>query len=84
MMALADHTPPVASTGLPCSVGALLDRLEGDELAAFKTMLGTPEQRGWPATAIYDAVREEGYEIGLQSVNRHRGRKCRCFRSVAA
>ena len=83
-MALADHTPPEPTTGLPCSVGSLLDRLEGDELAAFLTMLGTPERRGWAATAIYDAVRTEGYEVGLQSINRHRGRKCRCYRSAAA
>lgn len=82
-MSLADRTPPTPSTGLPCSVGALLTRLDGTELAAFQSMLGTPEQRGWSATAIYDAVRAEGYDIGLQSVNRHRGRKCRCFRDAA-
>lgn len=83
-MALADRTPPRPSTGLPCSIGALLDRLHGDELDAFRQMLGTPENRGWSATAIYDAVRDEGYDIGLQSINRHRGRKCRCFRDQRA
>lgn len=82
-MALADRTPPAPTTGLPCSVGALIDRLDGAELTALEQMLGTPERRGWSATAIYDAVRAEGYEIGLQSVNRHRGRKCRCFRDAA-
>lgn len=82
-MALADRTPPTQMSGLPCSVGALLDRLDGDELAAFQQMLGTPEQRGWSATAIYDAVRDEGYDIGRQSINRHRGRTCRCHKDAS-
>lgn len=82
-MALANKKPPKSMHGLPCSVGELLNNLEGDELAALKTMLGTPEQRGWSATAIWQACRDEGYEIGLQSVNRHRGGKCRCSGSKA-
>jgi hypothetical protein len=77
-VALADKTQPQSMHGLPCSVGQLLSRLEGDELAALETMLGTPDKRGWTATAIWSACRDEGYEIGLQSVNRHRGGKCRC------
>lgn len=79
-MALADKTPPPSMHGLPCSVGELLNTLEGEELAAFNRMLGTREQRGWPATAIWQACQDEGYQIGLQSVNRHRGGKCRCAR----
>lgn len=78
-MALADKKPPKSRHGLPCSIGELLNTLEGTELAAFNAMLGTPENRGWSATAIWQTCRDEGYEIGLQSVNRHRGRKCRCF-----
>jgi hypothetical protein len=81
-MALHDKLsqPPKALHGLPCSIGTLLDKLDGAELEAFKTMLGTPEQRGWSATAIWRACLAEGYEIGLQSINRHRGGKCRCDR----
>lgn len=80
-MSLAQRVqqPPKKTTGSPCSVGALLDRLTGKELAAFNEMLGTPEARGWPASDIYDALRAEGYQVGLQTINRHRGRKCRCF-----
>lgn len=77
-MALADKVEPQPKHGLPCSIGELLNTLAGDELTAFQTMLGTPENRGWPATAIWQACRDEGYQIGLQSVNRHRGGKCRC------
>lgn len=79
-MALADKitAPPKPQHGLPCSIGSLLNQLEGAELEAFQTMLGTPERRGWPATAIWRACLDEGHEIGLQSINRHRGGKCRC------
>ena len=80
VVALADRTPPATIHGLPCSVGELLNTLEGAELAAFKVMLGTPEKRGWSATAIWQACQDEGHQIGLQSVNRHRGGKCRCAR----
>src|SRR5690242_1284466 len=51
-MALANRKPPPSMTGLPCSIGVLLATLQGDELDAFLEMLGTPERRGWPATAI--------------------------------
>lgn len=82
-MALADRIqqPPGRSVhGYPCSVGQLLATLEGDELAAFKTMLGNDEQRGWPAAAIYKAVTDEGHYVGAQSINHHRGKRCRCFK----
>lgn len=80
-MALAErvNTPRVkAVSGYPCSVGALLDQLEGAERDALLTMLGTPQKRGWPASEIYSALRAEGHEVGHQTINRHRGGKCRC------
>lgn len=85
-MALADRitAPPAPMHGTPCSVGTLLDTLEGDELDALKTMLGTREQRGWSQDAIYDALTSEGYSVGRQSINRHRGGKCRCAQKAAA
>lgn len=70
--------PPVRVHGLPCSIGHLLDTLEGAELEAFKVMLGTPDKPGWDASALYDAVRDEGHHIGRQSISRHRRGKCRC------
>ena len=80
-MALSDrvnqHSPVMH--GLPCSIGALLERLEGDERDALLTMLGTPERRGWSQHQIYDALTAEGYQVGRQTVNRHRARHCRCF-----
>lgn len=82
-MALADYTEPEPTHGYPCSVGELLRTLDGNELVAFEKMLGTPDDWGWSASAIYDAVTAEGYKIGRQSINRHRGGKCRCFRAAA-
>lgn len=85
-MALADRITagrPVPIHGSPCSVGVLLDTLKGDELEALNLMLGTPERRGWSATDIYDALIAEGYEVGRQSINRHRGGKCRCAKAAA-
>ena len=81
-MALADRldTPRPSFHGIPCSIGALLDSLEGDELAAFKHMLGSSN---WTATMVYDACTAEGHVIGRQSVNRHRRGACRCYRDAA-
>lgn len=84
-MALAEriNTPPARRTGLPCSIGALEATLPNDELAALHVMLGTPEQRGWPARAIYDALTAEGYPVGFQTINRHRGGSCGCAKVAA-
>jgi hypothetical protein len=79
-MALADRlkNKPDTIHGKPCSVGVLLENLKGNELDALLTMLGTPEKRGWPEGDIYDALTAEGYSVGRQSINRHRGGRCRC------
>lgn len=81
-MALSDRVanPPASVHGSPCSIGTLLASLQGEELTAFQQMLAS---KAWNATMIYDAVRDEGYEIGRQSINRHRGGRCRCFKDAA-
>lgn len=83
-MALAERvgnrTPNVH--GKPCSIGALLEQLQDspDELAALKAMLGTRDKPGWSQAEIYDALTSEGFVVGHQSINRHRGQRCRCER----
>lgn len=81
-MALADRVtaPPPMLHGLPCSIGALLDSLDAAERGALQMMLDSSQ---WNATMIYDAVRDEGHQIGRQSINRHRSGKCRCVRDAA-
>jgi hypothetical protein len=75
---------PDRISGYDCSVGRLLNTLEGDELTALVEMLGTPEQRGWSQSEIYDALTAEGYEVGRQTINRHRAQGCRCFKAARA
>lgn len=69
--------------GTPCSIGALLDKLTGDELDALNLMLGTPERPGWAASEIYAVLTDEGYTVGYQQINKHRGNKCRCAKANA-
>lgn len=78
LMALADRLQdtPQRRPGLPCSIGALEDRLVGEEADALHAMLHT---LGWSAARIFDALVAEGYEVGRQTIQRHRSRSCRCF-----
>jgi hypothetical protein len=78
-MALADRleNPQRNMAGTPCSVGLLLDTLQGGELDALQQMLASRE---WSQAMVWKALTDEGYEVGMQSVNRHRGEKCRCVR----
>ena len=79
-MALADRlqNTPQRIAGLPCSVGALEERLDGKEADALNAML---HELGWSAERIYVALTAEGYDVGRQTINRHRSRSCRCFKA---
>ena len=81
-MALADRVtkPPSRVHGLPCSVGVLLDTLDGPELDALRHMLASRE---WSQADVWKALTDEGYEVGHQSINRHRGGKCRCAQATS-
>lgn len=87
-MSLSERLQKVASSnrpGLPCRLGSLL---QGDKLAQkekdylekiLDVDLGEPTRV--PTTAIAEALRQEGYDIGIAAVQRHRRRECRCFGS---
>ena len=77
-MALQDRldSTPQRRHGLPCSVGALLEKLPPDEADALDQMMNT---LGWSAARIYEALAVEGHEVGRQTIGRHRSRSCRCF-----
>ena len=78
LMALADRLDqtPRRTTGAPCSVGALLDRLPDPEAKALDRMLN---ELGWSSSRIYDAIADEGHSVGRQTIGRHRSRSCKCF-----
>lgn len=69
--------PDAAIHGKPCSVGALLadETIPQLERNALQQML---DDRLWSQQMIWDALRDEGFSVGRQSINRHRGGKCRC------
>lgn len=87
-MSLSERLQKVASSnrpGLPCRLGSLL---QGDKLApkekdylekVLDVNLGEPTRV--PTTAIAEALRQEGYDIGIAAVQRHRRKECRCFGS---
>jgi hypothetical protein len=79
------------NTGLPCSVGALIDSLEGDELDALLLILyGDGRQRGGrgrPAKEVHRLILDGGYHASYQQINRHRDPRegsCRCDRGLPA
>lgn len=79
-MSLAERiaqTPARPQSGLPCSVGHLLDTLPADEAAALQRMLTD----GWTQKQIVEALRAEGHMVAEQTPNRHRARSCRCFKA---
>lgn len=87
-MSLSERLEKVASSnrpGLPCRLGSLL---QGDKLAQkekdylekiLDVDLGEPTRV--PTTAIAEALRQEGYDIGIAAVQRHRRKECRCYGS---
>lgn len=68
------NPPPAPLHGLPCSIGALRASLPVDEQAALDHMLTE-----WSQSQVFIALSSEGYEVGRQTIGRHRRRECRCF-----
>lgn len=81
-MSLKDRAaqPPARNYGMPCSVGTLLDGLPTDEADALNTMLAAA---AWSASDIFEALKSEGYDVGRQTIGRHRAKACRCSKASA-
>jgi len=87
-MSLSERLEKVSGSnrpGLPCRLGSLL---KGDEIPIkekeylekiLEVKLGEPSRI--PTTAITEALRQEGFEIGNAAVQRHRRKECRCYGS---
>jgi hypothetical protein len=70
-----DAGPPKVIHGTPCSVGTTLSALPAKEREALQRML---DDRNWTGAMIYEALADEGIEVGRQSIGRHRRCDCRC------
>lgn len=79
---VASNPTTKARTGSPCSVGSLLDELDGPDRDALLFILYGEERqrggRGWPQSAIYATLVKEGHVVSQQQINRHRSGQCRC------
>lgn len=80
-MALKDRprtTAKPATHGEPCSVGQVyrtnLD--DHEELAEIDSIL---YDEGKNAREVWEELQASGYKVKHQTVNRHRGKTCRCF-----
>ena len=82
LAARATQQPTRPIHGTPCSIGVIEEALAGDpnEAAALNAIL---YELGWDAGQVYEALVAEGHKPARQSINRHRGRKCRCFKDAA-
>lgn len=72
-----------ARPGLACRVGAILrnDEMSKEEKDYLQKVLDThtDDPSRVPSTAIAQALSQEGYQIGIAAVTRHRRHECRCY-----
>lgn len=86
-MSLVEKLSQMAPTGagLPCKIGSLLQgtQLSEEERKKLAEVLDVPygSPGRLPNTSIAAALRDEGFDVGDASVNKHRGGKCRCYGS---
>ena len=67
--------PPTA-TGRICAVRELLDSItSANEKAALIRAL---ENKAWGHSALTRELKEEGYDISLRQIERHRRGECKC------
>ena len=84
-MALSDRIKqpaPAPVHGSPCSIGEVYRKVASSktETKALDELL---YGLNYNAAQVFDVLTAEGYTIGRQSINRHRGRKCRCYKAAA-
>jgi hypothetical protein len=69
--------------GLACRLGSILKGsvMSDEEKVYLQKVLEVSHEdpSRIPTTAIAQALRQEGYEIGVAAVNRHRRKECRCY-----
>jgi hypothetical protein len=78
-----DEAASKSRPGLACRLGSILrgSDMSAEEKTYLQKVLETPadDPARIPTTAITQALHQEGYQIGVAAVNRHRRRECRCY-----
>jgi len=72
--ALAAHTP--SKPGPKCAIYRLFQELDPDDAAALTEALA--DKNRWPHVDLARRLRAEGYDVGRDSVSRHRKGDCAC------
>ena len=69
--------------GLACRLGSILrgtEMSEEEKVYLQKVLEVThSDPARIPTTAISQALRQEGYDIGVAAVSRHHRKECRCY-----
>lgn len=78
-----DEAASKSRPGLACRLGSILrsSEMSSEEKTYLQKVLETPadDPARIPTTAITQALQQEGYQVGVAAVNRHRRRECRCY-----
>lgn len=81
-MSLADKlkTATRSEPGLPCGIGKVLQKLEGEDKEVLEIIFSS---RSVPGTIsnrqVHEILISEGHDVAFASVRLHRLKQCRCF-----
>jgi hypothetical protein len=66
--------------GLPCGVGKLLQKLEGEDKEALEIIFSSRSRSGTISNRqVHDILISEGHDVAFASVRLHRLQQCRCY-----
>lgn len=66
----------------PCKLGSLMrDHLSSEDVEFLESVLHKPtgDATRISTQTILNAIRDEGYALGISTVERHRLKQCNCF-----
>ena len=71
---------PPARHGKPCSIAAVYEAVANDQAELRELNVILYEEDNTQAQVFEYLTKDGGFTLGFQSVNKHRGKSCRCFR----
>ena len=81
-MSLAEKlkTATRSEPGLPCGVGKLLQKLEGEDKEALEIIFSSRSRSGTISNRqVHDILISEGHDVAFASIRLHRLQQCRCY-----